>query len=431
MAGDREGRRGAQGRWMETLHQEIRVSVRGLELGMFVCRLDRPWLESSFPLQGFSIASEEQLRTLRRVCSHVYVDVARGRSPDPRYVELEEARVVQSARDQEEFANLRKTTWPVETELREELPRAEAAMDMLSHGIEGILDDLRQGRGLDLQKLRQGVDDMVGSITRNPAAFGWLREIKRKDSFTYHHALACSVWAASFGRHLGLELGELRDLALGGLLFDVGKTLLPERLLQADEDALSGHERDQLHGHVRHGLEILQNTPGVTPNVLEMVATHHERHNGSGYPAGLKGSAIPMGGRILGVVDTYDMLTAPRRNVPGLSPHQAVGELYQARGTLFQPELVEQFIQTCGIYPTGSLVELSDGQVGVVTAVHSLKRLRPNIMLLLDENRMPLPQFRTIDLGEVREDAQGRPLTIKGGLAPGSFGIDLAELFLD
>lgn len=416
---------------METLQQEVRISVRGLELGMFVCRLDRPWLESDFPLQGFNVASDEQLRMLRRVCSHVYVDIARGRSPDPRYVELEESVEVRAARERAEFERLRKTTWAVETELREELPRAEAAMDVLGQGIEGILDDLRHGRGLDLQKLRQGVDDMVSSITRNPAAFGWLREIKRKDSFTYHHALACSVWAASFGRHLGLELNELRDLALGGLLFDVGKTLLPERLLQMDEDALSGHEREQLQGHVREGLAILKNTPGITPSVLEMVATHHERHDGSGYPGGLKGTAIPMGGRILGIVDTYDTLTAPRRDAPGQSPHQAVGALYQARGTLFQPELVEQFIQTCGIYPTGSLVELSDGQVGVVTAVHSLKRLRPNIMLLLDEQHLPLPQFRTIDLGEIREDAHGRPLTIKGGLAPGAFGIDLAELFLD
>jgi HD-GYP domain-containing protein (c-di-GMP phosphodiesterase class II) len=428
----RAGRRGAvRGDGMEALQQEIKVSVRGLELGMFVCRLDRPWLESRFPLQGFTIRSEQELHTLQRICSHVYVDIANGRSPDPRYVELEHAHVVEAARERDEFNDLRKTTWFVETGLAEELPRAEAAMDLLTNGIQGILDDLKLGRGLDLKKLRQGVDEMIGSITRNPAAFGWLREIKRKDSFSYHHALACSVWAASFGRHLGLEVDELRDLALGGLLFDVGKTLLPERLLLADEESLLGHEREQLRRHVEHGLEILQNTPGITPQILEMVATHHERHDGSGYPAGLKGSAIPIGGRILGVVDTYDMLTGVRKHATGLSPHQAVGELYQARGTLFQPELVEQFIQTCGIYPTGSLVELSDGQVGVVTAVHSLKRLRPNIMLLLDETRLPLPQFRTIDLGEVREDAHGRPLTIKGGLAPGSFGIDLTELFLD
>jgi HD-GYP domain-containing protein (c-di-GMP phosphodiesterase class II) len=416
---------------MQVLHQELRISVRGLEPGMFVCRLDRPWLQSNFPVQGFVVQTDEELKTLQRICSHVYVDIANGRSPNPRYVELEQATLVESARARDEFAELRRTTWTVETDLASELPQAEAAMETLSQGIEDVIDDLKHGRGLDLQKLRQGVDDMIGSITRNPAAFSWLREIKRKDAFTYHHALACSVWAASFGRHLGLEVNELRDLALAGLLFDVGKTRLAAHLVAADEEALPAHEREQLQRHVAYSLEILQDTPGINPQIMEMVATHHERHDGSGYPAGIADSAIPMGGRILGIVDTYDMLTGARTHAPGLSPHQAVAELYQARGTRFQPELVEQFIQTCGIYPTGSLVELSDGKVGVVTAVHSLKRLRPNIMLLLDEQRMPLPQFDTIDLGEVREDAHGRPLTIKGGLAPGAFGIDLTELFLD
>jgi HD-GYP domain-containing protein (c-di-GMP phosphodiesterase class II) len=416
---------------MERLRQEIRVSVRGLEQGMFVCRLDRPWLESAFPLQGFVIRSDKELRTLQNICSHVYVDIASGRSPDPRFVELDDSRLLQAARAKDEFAEMRKTSWSITSDLNAELPHAEQAMDTLQRGIEEVLDDLKQGRGLDLKKLHRGVDEMIGSITRNPTAFSWLREIKRKDAFTYHHALACSVWAASFGRHLGLELDELRELALGGLLFDLGKASLSAQLLVKDESTLVGHELEEMRGHVARSLEILQGAPGITPNILEMVATHHERHDGSGYPAALIGSAIPMAGRILGVVDTYDMLTSSRTQARGLSPHQAVGELYLTRGTLFQDELIEQFIQTCGIYPTGSLVELSNGQVGVVTAVHSLKRLRPNIMLLLGEDKLPLPQFVTIDLGEVRDDHNGQPLIIKGSLPPGAFGIDLTELFLD
>src|SRR3569623_1332785 len=92
---------------MEGLRQEIRVSVRGLELGMFVSRLDRPWLESAFPLQGVVIGSDEELRTLQRICSHVFVDIANGRSTDPRYVELDDA-ALQAKSPKEEFAQLRK-----------------------------------------------------------------------------------------------------------------------------------------------------------------------------------------------------------------------------------------------------------------------------------------------------------------------------------
>jgi HD-GYP domain-containing protein (c-di-GMP phosphodiesterase class II) len=315
------------------------------------------------------------------------------------------------------------------------MPHATAAMDAVQFNLDRLMDDLRQGRELNLAQLNRGVEAMVDSITRNPAAIGWLREIRRADHYGYHHALACSVWAASFGRHLGLEREDLREFALAGLLFDVGKARLPPALL-AKEGALDADEQAMVRQHVEIGLDMLRGTPGVTPRILGMVATHHERHDGSGYPAGLAGFRIPMGGRILGLVDTYDALTSVRSHASALSPHEAVSELYQMRGTAFQSELVEQFIQTCGIYPTGSLVELSDGRVGVVTSVHTLKRLRPSVMLLLDADHRPLPDFVTLDLGQAAGDNgpeadNGQGLMIRRGLPAGAFGIDPSELFLD
>ncbi len=133
----------------------------------------------------------------------------------------------------------------------------------------------------------------------------------------------------------------------------------------------------------------------------------------------------------MGLVDSYDAMTCLRPYASSRSPHQAVAELYEQRDKLFQAELVEQFIQTCGIYPTGSLVELSSGEVGVITAVHSLKRLRPRVMLLLGRDKKPLAQFKPLDLSVVDHDDQGAPLTVKHGLPVGAFGIDPKELFLD
>lgn len=415
---------------MTEFRQEFRISVGGLEQGMFVSRLDKPWLETPFPMQGFLVDSDEDLDKLKRICSHVYVDIDLGKSPESRFIELESADLVEAAQGRDELANLRKVDWEVQTDFETELRHAEVAHDVLQAGVAEIMEDLRSGRALELNKVRVGVEAMIDSITRNPSAYIWLKEMKRKDDYTYHHALGCSVWAACFARHLGLERNELLEMSLGGLLFDVGKTRLPLGLL-ANQHGLDERETALMHMHVQYGLEILQETAGITPGILEMVRTHHERHDGSGYPHGLRGNEIPIAGRILGIIDTYDALTKDRRHSPGMSPHQAVAELYKSRDTLFQAEIVEQFIQTCGIYPTGSLVELSNGQVGVVTAVHSLKRLRPSVMVLLDSNKLPLAQFRTIDLGKVALDAQGEPLTIKAGLPPRAYGIDPVELFLD
>lgn len=416
---------------MPRLTGEVRISVRGLEPGMYVSRLDRPWIEAPFPLEGVVLRNDDDIERVQRLCSFVYVDATRGKSPDLRYLDFgDSSSVVRSARGQQEIDALRKTQWEIGTDFDAELPQARVAHQVLERGVQEVMTDLKGGRHLDLAKLKDGVDAMVDSILRNPSAFAWLMEIKRRDDYHYQHALGCAIWAASFGRHLGLEREDLNELALGGMLCDVGKTQLPVELM-LKQAALTPEEAMLVRRHVEHSLQIVSRTQGISARIIEMIATHHERHDGSGYPLGMKGSEIPMYGRIMGLVDSYDAMTSIRPYAKSRSPHQAVAELYEHRTNLFQPELVEQFIQTCGIYPTGSLVELSTGQIGVITAVHSLKRLRPTVMLLLDELKTPLAQFRSLDLSVHEVDERGRPLHVKCGLPAGSFGIDPHELFLD
>lgn len=409
---------------------ELKVSVRGLVRGMFVSRLDRPWIDMPFPLEGVELASDDEIEKLQRICNYVFIDTTRGPAPELRFVEHEVSDLVSSARGREEVAALRKTEWAIQSDFDSEREVAGQVHRRLEREVQEVMTDLQNGRNLDLRKLKDGVDAMVDSILRNPAAFTWVKELKRRDNYIYHRALGCAIWAASFGRHLGLEREGVQQLALGGLLCDVGMTRLPIELV-GKQGSLTMEEAKQLREHVGYGVDIVERTPGMSPRIVEIVATHHERHDGSGYPNGLRGELIPIFGRIMGVVDSYNAMTCVRPHATSRSPHSAVAELYEHRGVLFQAELVEQFIQTCGIYPTGTLVELSSGEVGVIVAVHSLKRLRPNIMVLLDKNKVPLSQFITIDLSKVELDDQGQPLSVKGGLPVGAYSINLKDLFLD
>ena len=415
---------------MNAQPQEFRIHVHGLTLDMFVARLDRPWIGTGFPLEGIRITSEAQLADLQRMCRFVHVDVSRGRTPDLRYVTFDEDPLVRHARGEEEIESLRRTRWEPTLGFDAAVPDAKRAHAQLESGITAVMDDLHRGRKLDVDKLAEGVDTLVESITRNPSAVPWIMELRRKCDYSYQHALGCAVWAATFGRHLGLEREDLRDLAMGGLLCDVGKLRLPDELLSRPGLL---HEADWkvLRSHVDEGSRIVETTGGLSSNVIDMVAHHHERHDGSGYPRGLRGAQIPIFARIIGLIDSYDAMTSVRPHVGSRSPHEAVMELYECRDRLFQSELVEQFIRTSGIYPTGSLVELTNGAVGVVMSVHSLKRLRPCLMLLLDEHKRPLSEFQAMDLSEVLTDAQDLPLTIKCSLPRGAYGIDPAELFLD
>jgi hypothetical protein len=108
-----------------------------------------------------------------------------------------------------------------------------------------------------------------------------------------------------------------------------------------------------------------------------------------------------------------------------MAPHEAITELYELRGEKYQAELIEQFIQAVGLYPTGSLVELNTGEVGAVVEVNGLRRLRPSIILLLDKDKEPLPEFVKMDLSQMSEE-----VTVAHGLKSGTYGIDMNQLFL-
>ncbi|HEV2212943.1 MAG TPA: HD domain-containing phosphohydrolase, partial [Gammaproteobacteria bacterium] len=210
---------------------------------------------------------------------------------------------------------------------------------------------------------------------------------------------------------------------------DVGKTRLPAQLL-AKTGKLSDAETRVIRSHVEHSVAIMRNTPGVTPRMLDMAQSHHERFDGSGYPAGLKGNEIPTFAKIGAMVDCYDALISPRPYAVQLTPHLALREIYTWRGNLFQPEVVEQFMQVVGVFPTGSIVELNTGAVGVVISQNETRRLRPRLMLILDPKKKRLSRFETVDLFQDQEWSNTEKYWIEKHVDAAAYGIDPQSLYL-
>lgn len=407
---------------------EVRISSKGLRQGMYVSRLDRPWLETPHAIQGFVLDSQEDVERVARFSQYVYIDVRRGQAPDPHFI-LHDKRVDAARPLKQALPTMGSVDYEDQSTLQMELVEAREATRELKNATTEIIRDLRDGKNLDLDRLKDSLALMIDSIVRNPEALAWLAKLKSKDTYTYHHSLGASIWAATFARHLGLPRHEIEQLALGGILLDIGKTRLPEELLEVT-DRLTPDQMLQMQKHVDYSVELLESAGDVDPKVLGMVATHHERFDGGGYPQGLWGEEIPLYGRIASIVDTYDAVTSIRPYATAMSPHGAVGMLYEWRGIEFQPELVEQFIQAIGIYPTGTLVELTSGEVGVITSLSGSSRLRPRVMVILDPEKQPYSEFREVDLMEEKQTGAGKRLDIKRGLAPGAHGIDPKELYL-
>ncbi len=408
------------------LIEERMIDVAHLRVGMFVCRLDREWAGTPFLMQGFTVLDDADITQLRQCCEHVYIDVEQGVDLDPSLQILDQQPEPQAVNEWREDAG----SYPRESTVEEELPRAADAVAQLSDSAIAIIAALQAGETVSHVHVRAAVQPVVASLVRNPDAFFWLQALRRHGEYAYGHAVNCCALATAFSRQLGMPESTLHDIAAGAMLMDIGMTAVPAALLQKQE-ALDDAEWQCIHGHVVQG-EALYRASGMDNVAVQvMLLHHHERHDGSGYPQSLSGEDIPLYARIGGIVDSYDAMITPRPYRAALSRHDTLQRLYRDRGRLYQEELVEQFMQCLGVYPVGSLVELSSGEVAIVMGQNPTRRLRPTLMLLTGADKALRPHFEPLDL--MLADKAGLPqaeLQIVRGLQPGAYGLEPGELYL-
>lgn len=403
---------------------ERKVKTDFLKLGMYVTHLDRPWLETPFLFQGFYANSDKDLLDLRQYCRFVIIDDDKGVKAD-QYLD-EELDSPVSGFDRGVLQG-QKILYPTCVDLKTELEEAREGERLLTEHVANIMIDVQNGNKISVSTIKSTVSGMIESILRNPDAYMWLRKLQKADSYLYSHAIDVSVLAVAFGRHLGFDKTELEDLAVGTMLFDIGKMKLPVELL-TKPGKLTDAEFALMRRHVEYSVKLMEETRGISPRSVDIARTHHERHNGTGYPRRLPGAQIPVFGRIAAIVDCYDAIVSKRPYSAPLPSHEAIAKIYEWRNIDFQEDLVEQFIQCLGIYPTGSIVELNTGAVGIVLAQNPVRRLRPKLMVILDENKKPLASYQTIDLfHELPNDTK---LEITRALERGAFGIDPKDFFL-
>lgn len=311
--------------------------------------------------------------------------------------------------------------------VEEEVGAATIAYDRTSQLLHNVVEDIRAGGNLQLESVEEVIDDMVQSMVRNPDALMWVARMREQDLTVYGHGLSVAVSLVAFGRHLGYPKEQLSQLGMLGLLLDIGKIKLPRDLLEKSA-RLTSDEFEQIKDHVDLGLEILSATPNIHPDVLEGIAQHHERMNGTGYPQNIMGEKIGVFGRMAAIADTYAAVTKRRPYAEAISPHEALQMLSNWSGTQFHTDMVEQFIQSIGVFPVGSLVELSTGEVAVVVTHNKIKRLRPKVLIVTEEDKTP---HRHPAMRDLLYDVSENPAFIRRGLPSNAYGLDPSEYYLN
>jgi putative nucleotidyltransferase with HDIG domain len=357
-----------------------KIPVSQLSLGMYVTELDRPWLDSPFLFQGFSIESPDQLAALQECCEYVYIDEARALGGP---AEGEEAR--EGVTDLT-IPGVKET--PARTGFRLAVKRVLEYRQKLNPHLQRVMADARLGQIMDARETRVLVQQLVELVAVNPQAALWLTNLKDRHSHTADHCFNTAVLAVAFGAHLGMTKDLLEQVGMGALLHDVGKMRTPVTILDKP-GVLTEDEFDILKKHPVDGYQMLRKQGGFGDAALEVVHLHHERVGGQGYPFGLKGEEIPLHARVVAVAEVYDDISSDRVYHDGIPAANCLNMMFHWAPRDFGEDLMQEFIRCIGIYPIGSLVELNTGALGIVMSSNPDSRLKPVVMLVRDREGRP------------------------------------------
>ncbi|MBW2090849.1 MAG: HD-GYP domain-containing protein [Deltaproteobacteria bacterium] len=404
-----------------------KIHTKDLKIGMFVHDVGRHWLNHPWPHKSKLITSTRDIDQLIDYgIREVIIDFNRGllkEKPD-KQAEEKEKKTPESKGIKDHIEEQTKTEETFEqVPLEEELPRARKTYIAALEATREFLADTRTGRKINVAKVRDNVEAMIDSTFRNRDASLALIKLKTYDEYTLTHSLNVAVLAISMGIHLNFSRGKIRQLGMGAIFHDLGKMKVPQEILNK-KDRLTEEEFNTIKYHPVIGARMLERTDGISDQSISIALHHHERLNGTGYPDGLSGEKIDSFMIISGMSDVYDALSSDRVYHKSILPHEALRTLFSMRDLQFNRLWLERFIQCLGIYPAGTLVRLSTGEISLVLSVNRSNLLKPRVKLLFDSKDLPVSGNKILDLSEHKN--QNREII--DVIDPKALGLDLSIL---
>jgi putative nucleotidyltransferase with HDIG domain len=361
-----------------------KIPVAQVTTGMYIHDLNCGWMDHPFLKNQFLVEDNEALCKIRTMgVREVFIDTKRGLD----VAAAAPAAPAQTDPPKRSAAAAKAAAKP----LPDELKFARKLHAEATRLVADMMQDVRLGRQLQLEKCEPVIEGILTSIFRKPDVLLPLLQVKSRDEYTFQHSVAASALAAAFGRTLNIPRDVIKELAIGGLLHDVGKAMLPDEVLKKP-GRLTKAEYELVKEHVDFGMNVLTKSGGLSEIAFQGAAEHHERFDGSGYPRGLKGDEISLYGQMLAIVDVYDAITSLRAYHKPIPPTEALRNIFEWSTSQFNPTLVQAFIKGIGIYPAGSLVRTQSGRLGIVREGVPDKLLQPVVTIFYDaEKRCYLP----------------------------------------
>ncbi|TAH11892.1 MAG: HD-GYP domain-containing protein [Curvibacter sp.] len=342
-----------------------RISVQQLTVGMHLKEFCGSWMEHPFWRTGFVITDPKDITTiLASSIKEVWIDSSKGLDVADGQSAVTVAESEEQVEEELRQANsARREVAPVSIDV--ELQRAAKICYQSKQAVVSMFQEARMGNTVDAAGAKQMVEEITDSVSRNPGALISLARLKTADDYTYMHSVAVCAMMVALAKQLGMDEEQSRLAGLAGLMHDLGKAMMPMDVLNKP-GKLTDAEFTIIKTHPQEGYRLLKPGKDVDAVVLDVCLHHHEKMDGSGYPEGLKGDQISLFAKMGAVCDVYDAITSNRPYKTGWDPAESLRKMAEWANGHFDGKVFQAFVKSLGIYPIGSLVQLSSGRLGVV-----------------------------------------------------------------
>lgn len=379
-----------------------KIGTDQLRLGMFVHELCGSWLDSPIWHRSVLLDDPTVMKKIQEsTIAEVWIDISKGIDVGQQQVEMAGGAPESAATSTIATASAPQRTIAdtVRTSMAEEMDRASLVIEKSKRAIHSMFNELRMGKTCDVSGAMPLVEEIANSVLRNPDALIGLVRLKKADDYTYMHSIAVCALMIGLARQLNIDEDTTRELGLAGLMHDLGKMHVPSNILNKP-GKLSDDEFAAIRRHPSAGANILREVNDISGIVFDVVLHHHEKLDGTGYPDRLAGDQVSLHARMGAICDIYDAITSNRPYKQGWCPAESLRRMAEWCGGHLDRAVFQAFVKSIGIYPTGTLVRLASGRLGVVVEQHADRQLlKPKVRVFFSTKSKSQIVPELVDLG--------------------------------